>query len=170
MAGLDMPEARLFPSKDGAGYFGIKRFDRHDGLKIHTHTACGLLHASHRFPSLDYENLIRLTASLTQDKRDVERMVRLMIFNAKAGNQDDHSRNFSFCLDAEHRWHLSPACDLTPCTGISGEHCSTVNGKGKDISDAGPIEAVSVGGVGARKVKEMIEQVGGALGEMDTLT
>lgn len=70
----------------------------------------------------------------------------------------------------EHRWHLSPACDLTPCTGISGEHCSTVNGKGKDISDAGPIGAVSVGGVGARKVKEMIEQVGGALGEMDKLT
>ena len=41
-----------------------------------------------------------LTASLTQDKREVERMVRLMIFNMKAGNQDDHSKNFSFCMDS----------------------------------------------------------------------
>ena len=162
-AGLDMPETRLFPSKNGAGYFGIKRFDRRGGLKIHTHTACGLLHASHRFPSLDYENLIRLTASLTQDKREVERMVRLMIFNVKAGNQDDHSKNFSFCMDAEHRWHLSPAYDLTPCTGINGEHCSTVNGKGRNITDADLIKAAAVGGIGARKVKEMIEQVVEAL-------
>ena len=163
MAGLDMPETRLFPSKEGAGYFGIKRFDRRDGLKIHTHTACGLLHASHRFPSLDYENLIRLTASLTQDKRDVERMVRLMIFNVKAGNQDDHSKNFSFCMDAEHRWHLSPAYDLTPCTGINGEHCSTVNGKGRGITDADLIKAAAVGGIGSKKVKEMIDQVVEAL-------
>lgn len=39
LAGLDMPETRLFSSKDGAGYFGIRRFDRHNYLKIHTHTA-----------------------------------------------------------------------------------------------------------------------------------
>ncbi|WP_446425565.1 type II toxin-antitoxin system HipA family toxin [Mailhella sp.] len=147
LAGLDMLATRLFPSKDGAGYFGIRRFDRRNGLKIHTHTACGLLHASHRFPSLDYENLIRLAASLTQDKREVERMVRLMIFNVKAGNQDDHSKNFSFCMDTELRWHLSPAYDLTPCIGINGEHCSTVNGKGKDISDTDLVKAASVSGI-----------------------
>lgn len=163
LAGLDMPETRLFPSKNGEGYFGIRRFDRRDGRKIHTHTACGLLHASHRFPSLDYENLIRLTANLTQTKRDVERMVLLMIFNVKAGNRDDHSKNFSFCLDAEQRWHLSPAYDLTPCTGINGEHCSTVNGKGRDITDADLIKAASVGGVCRRKVKDMIGQVMEAL-------
>ena len=51
------------------------------------------------------------------------------------------------------------ACDLTPCTGINGEHCSTVNGKGRDIADADLIKAASVGGIGAKKVKEMIEQV-----------
>jgi tRNA A22 N-methylase len=38
-----------------------------------------------------------------------------------------------------------------------------VNGKGKDITDADLIKAASVGGVGARKVKEMIEQVAEAL-------
>ena len=38
-----------------------------------------------------------------------------------------------------------------------------MNGKGKDITDADLIKAASVGGVGARKVKEMIEQVAEAL-------
>ena len=90
-------------------------------------------------------------------------MVLLMIFNVKAGNRDDHSKNFSFCLDAEQRWHLSPAYDLTPCTGINGEHCSTVNGKGRDITDADLIKAASVGGVCRRKVKDMIGQVMEAL-------
>jgi len=162
-AGLDMPQTKLFPSQKGAGYFGIKRFDRHNGLKIHTHTVCGLLHASHRFPSLDYENLIRLTANLTQNRKDIEKMIRLMIFNVKADNQDDHTKNFSFVMDTEYRWHLSPAYDLTPCPGINGEHCSTVNGKGKDITNADLVKAAEVGGIAANKVREMIEQVEEAL-------
>ena len=169
LAGLDMPETRLFPSKEGSGYFGIKRFDREMGLKIHTHTACGLLHASHRSPSLDYENLIRLTADLTKDKRDIENMVRLMIFNVKAGNQDDHSKNFSFLMDADYRWHLAPAYDITRCTGINGEHCSTVNGKGKNITNADLIKAASVGGIRSQKVKSMIEQAEAALAEVSLL-
>ena len=85
----------------------------------------------------------------------------------KAGNQDDHSKNFSFCMDAEQRWHLSPAYDLTPCVGINGEHCSTVNGKGKDITDADLIKAAAVGGIGAKKVKEMIEQAVDVLRALD---
>ena len=169
LAGLDMPETRLFPSKDGEGYFGIKRFDRKNGLKIHTHTACGLLHASHRFPSLDYENLIRLTANLTRDKRDVENMVRLMIFNVKVGNQDDHSKNFSYLMDGNYQWHLAPAYDITSCIGINGEHCSTVNGKGKDITDADLIKAAAVGGMKSSRVRGMIEQVETALAEASLL-
>ena len=55
--------------------------------------------------------------------------------------------------------HLSPAYDLTPCTGINGEHCSTVNGKGRNITDADLIKAAAVGGISSRKVKDMIEQV-----------
>ncbi|MDO5484252.1 MAG: HipA domain-containing protein [Desulfovibrionaceae bacterium] len=163
MAGLDMPETRLFESRNCSGYFGIKRFDRKDGIKIHTHTACGLLHASHRFPSLDYENLIRLTADLTKSREDVEKLVRLMIFNVKAGNQDDHSKNFSFLMDRDHAWHLAPGYDLTPSRGLNGEHCSTVNGKGKDIQNEDLIKAASVGGIPAGVVREMIEQVEDAL-------
>lgn len=66
-AGIDMPPTHLFPSKNCSGYFGVQRFDRTPQGKVHVHTACGLLHASHRFSCLDYENLLKLTLVLTRD-------------------------------------------------------------------------------------------------------
>ena len=57
-AGIEMPETHLFPSKDCSGHFGVKRFDRINDKKVHIHTACGLLHASHRFASLYFNGLI----------------------------------------------------------------------------------------------------------------
>ena len=164
-AGLDMPETRLFASAKGPGYFGVRRFDRVNGQKIHAHTACGLLHASHRFPSMDYENLIRLTASLTRSSREVERMVALMVFNVLAGNRDDHTRNFAFLMDEHFHWHLAPAYDLTRCVGFNGEHCSTVNGKGRDITDRDLIQAAAVGGLAARTVQHLIERTRDALAD-----
>ena len=53
----------------------MERFDRQGRNKIHIHSACGLLHASHRITTLDYENLMRLTAHLTNDMREVEKML-----------------------------------------------------------------------------------------------
>ena len=51
--GVNMPETRLFPSKICSGYFGVKRFDRKNGKKVHMVSASGLLETSHRLPSLD---------------------------------------------------------------------------------------------------------------------
>ena len=62
--------------------------------------------------------------------------MRLMIFNVKAGNKDDHSKNFSFMLDKNNNWKMTPAYDLTPSQGINGEQTSMVNGKGTDITDS----------------------------------
>jgi serine/threonine-protein kinase HipA len=143
-AGVETPETRLFPSQTTAGFFGVRRFDRDNGLKVHVHTAAGLLHASHRHPTLDYENLLRLTKILTKDVRDVEKMVRLMVFNVKSGNRDDHSRNFSFLLDAAERWKFAPAYDLTPSAGFNGEHSAMVHSKGRDITDADLLQAASI--------------------------
>ena len=106
-----MPETHLFPLKDGRGCFGVQRFDRTEKGKVHTHTACGLLHASHRVASLDYENLLKLTWILTKSYTDVIEMVRRMVFNVKSGNKDDHSKNFSFLLNEKNQWLLAPAYD-----------------------------------------------------------
>jgi hypothetical protein len=55
-AGLILPEAKLFPSRKGLGFFGVKRFDSNGDNRIHMHTIAGLLHADHREHSLDYES------------------------------------------------------------------------------------------------------------------
>ena len=162
-AGINMPETHLFPLKSGEGCFGVRRFDRNEHGKLHVHTACGLLHASHRLPTLDYENLLKLTCVLTRNHADVEEMVRRMVFNVKCGNRDDHSKNFSFLLTADHEWRLAPAYDLTPSSGLNGEHTAMVNGKGRNITDDDLIAAAASCGVSKSKTKLMISEVENAV-------
>jgi len=130
-AGVQMPEVHLFPAKRGPGYFACKRFDRDGDRRFHMHTACGLLHADFRAPSLDYQDLLALTSMLTRDIREVERMYRLAVFNVLAHNRDDHSKNFSFLMDAKGTWRLSPAYDLTFSHGPGGEQSTMVMGEGR---------------------------------------
>ena len=164
-AGITMPETHLFPLKDGRGCFGVQRFDRTLKGKVHTHTACGLLHASHRFASRDYENLLKLTWILTRNHADVVEMVRRMIFNIKSGNKDDHSKNFSFLLNSRYQWQLAPAYDLTPSAGINGEQTCMVNGKGCDITDADLIKTAATANVSEVEAKALIDQITTALRE-----
>jgi len=168
-AGIIMPETYLFPSKNSCGHFGVKRFDRNGNKKIHIHSACGLLHADFRVSSLDYANLLRLTQLLTKNNQDVEQMVRLMIFNVKAENRDDHSKNFSFMLDENKNWKMSPAYDLTKSSGINGEQTAMVNGKGIDITDNDLITEAQKIGFSAGKTKEIIAQVADALADYEKL-
>ena len=165
-AGLEMPETHLFPSATSPGYFGVQRFDRVHGQKVHVHTACGLLHASHREPSLTYESLLRLTLLLTKDMREVLKMVRLMVFNVRSGNRDDHPKNFSFLLTKENQWRMAPVYDLTPSEGINGEQTCMVNNKGKDITEKDFLAAAATVDVDARTVREIIQQVDAALVEV----
>lgn len=164
-AGVEMPDTYLFPSKHSSGHFGVRRFDRTSAGKIHIHSACGLLHASHRIPTMDYENLIRLTAHLTQDIREVEKMIRLMIFNVKAGNRDDHTKNFAFMMTPDYKWRMTPAFDITPSAGINGEHTATVNGKGRNITNEDLIQVGRLGGLTDSHIKEIIESVETALAD-----
>lgn len=131
-AGVHMPEVHLFPAKRGPGYFACKRFDRDGDRRFHMHTACGLLHADFRAPSLDYQDLLTLTSMLTRDIREVQRMYRLAVFNVLAHNRDDHSKNFSFLMDAKGTWSLSPAYDLTFSYGPGGEQSTMVMGEGRN--------------------------------------
>ncbi|MFI3242465.1 MAG: type II toxin-antitoxin system HipA family toxin [Alphaproteobacteria bacterium] len=168
-SGIEMPETYLFESKINAGHFGVQRFDRIDGNKIHIHTACGLLHASHRTASLDYTSLLKLTSVLTKDAREVEKMFRLMIFNVLSGNKDDHSKNFSFMIDKNNNWKLTPAYDLTPSQGINGEQTAMVNNKGKDIADADFIKTGLDFSISKETTQTIIEQTKDALSNYNKL-
>ena len=131
--GIKMSETRLFDSKICSGYFGIKRFDRQNGKRVHMVSVSGLLETSHRLPNLDYNILMKLTLELTKNYQDIEQLYRLMCFNVFAHNRDDHSKNFSYLFDENKKeWYLSPAYDLTYSSSFNGEHATTINGEGKN--------------------------------------
>lgn len=123
--GIRMSETELFEGK----YFGTKLFDRDGSKRLHMHSAAGLLHASHRYPSLDYLQLAQATIALTKDQRQLAALLRQMVFNVLIANKDDHSKNFSF-LYRNQTWELSPAYDILRSEGFGGEHATSVNGAG----------------------------------------
>ncbi len=165
-AGIDMPPARLFPAQDGQRWFGVERFDRYgDGGhgRLHMHTLGGLLHASHRLPSLDYQAFLALTATLTRDLSQVEQAVRRMAFNVFAHNRDDHSRNFAYLMNAEGTWRLAPAYDLTFSAGVGGHHTTAIGGE----TDAPGLRTMHRlardAGIDARRADVVFEEVEAAV-------
>ena len=131
-AGIDMMPTHLFPAKKGAGYFGVKRFDRQGDKRNHMHTVSGLLHADHRLPSLDYEQIMRTTLELTRNVKELKKILRIAAFNVFAHNRDDHAKNFSFLMDEKGNWSVAPAYDLTFSGGPGGEHSTSIMGEGKN--------------------------------------
>lgn len=158
-AGLILPEARLFPSRQGSGFFGVKRFDRRDGKRFHMHTISGLLHADHRVPSLDYETLIKATLFLTKNVADCERQFRVAVFNILSCNQDDHAKNFAFLMDEVGEWSVSPTYDIVFSAGPAGEHCTTIMGEGKNPTKDHLLKLASVAQVKKGRALEIIDEV-----------
>lgn len=133
---INMTETALVNSNVCEGYFKTERFDRKDGEKIFSITFAGLLEADFRAPSCDYDTYMKLIRLLTRDRtKDKEQMYRVMCFNVLTHNRDDHTKNFSFLYTNNLGWRLAPAYDLTYSDTYWGEQTTSVNGKGKDISD-----------------------------------
>jgi serine/threonine-protein kinase HipA len=166
-AGLVVPEAKLFPSRKGLGFFGVKRFDRNADHRIHMHTIAGLLHADHREPSLDYESIMKATLYLTKDIRQCEIQFRNAVFNVLSHNRDDHSKNFSCLMDKQGSWTVSPAYDLTFSSGPAGEHSTMVVGEGKSPTKNHLLKLAGIVGIKQDKALEIIYQVFAAVKKWD---
>lgn len=162
--GIQMSETKLFESAICEGYFGTKRFDREKSKgsieKIHMISASGLLETSHRYPNLDYNQLLKLTQVITGDMQEVQKMYDLMCFNVFAHNRDDHSKNFSFLYNEnECRWIMSPAYDLTYSNSQGGEHATTVDGEGKNPGMEQILQVAKRAGVDARYAKQRAKEI-----------
>jgi serine/threonine-protein kinase HipA len=130
-SGLQVPDAWLLPSHSSGGWFAVARFDLEPGLRWHVHTLCGLLHADHRLPSLDYVGALAAVHRLTGDQQQLEQMFRRMVFNVLAHNRDDHTKQVSLRMDRGGVWTLAPAYDLTFAEGPGGEHSMALAGEGR---------------------------------------
>lgn len=163
--GVRVAEHALLASKQCAGYFASKRFDRKqyaDGsnCRIHMISVSGLLETSHRIPNLDYNVLMQLTGYLTRSNEALEQLYRLMCFNVFAHNRDDHSKNFSFLYDeASKKWCLAPAYDLTYSSSLGGEHATTVNGNGRNPGVKDLLEVAKNASINQRVAKNIMEEV-----------
>ncbi len=155
-AGIEMPQTALIEGKYGR-YFAIERFDRVGDERMHMHSVAGLVHADFRFPALDYDDLMRLTLHLTKSYEDVRKMFRLACFNLFTHNRDDHAKNFSFLMDDNGMWSLSPAYDLTFSYGVGAEHSTMYGGEGKNPTSVHLLELAKKFNI--KEAKEIIVEV-----------
>jgi serine/threonine-protein kinase HipA len=132
LAGIEMSECRLFRGKSGQLYFGTRRFDRIADMRVHTHTASGLMHDNFRMSTMDYGHLMDCAFRLEKHVKAYEKIFRLAAFNVYAHNMDDHSKNFSFLMDAQGSWKFAPAYDLTFSYSGYGFHSTMVAGESKN--------------------------------------
>ena len=137
--GLEPPEWRLFeaPEQSGArAWLGVKRFDwishHQKAGRLHMHSACGLLDADFRTPSLDYEDLIKASRHLCRSPAVGKLQFRRAMFNLLACNQDDHSKNWAFLQDDAGEWTPAPFYDVTFSPHPYQEHATAYAGFGKN--------------------------------------
>ena len=134
--GIDIPPIRLFEHGE-LSHFLIKRFDRINNERIHIQTVAGLTHTDFNIPKhFSYDMLLKLTMHLTGEQRGVEEQFKRMVFNVIARNQDDHAKNFSFMMDKEGGWGVTPAYDITYANGkeYTKNHQLSIRGKVNDFT------------------------------------
>lgn len=172
MAGLNPPQWTLLdaPQRSGAKkWLALKRFDyihNPNGLpgRLHLHSACGLLDADFRAPSLDYEDLIKASSILCKSPAVGQLQFKRALFNLLVCNQDDHSKNWAFLQNDKGEWQPAPFYDVTFSPHPFAEHATSFAGFGKQpplnalqkLADAAGFARWSIA---RQSIKEMIEVI-----------
>ncbi len=165
------------PRISGApAWLALKRFDymaersalrdEPNAGRLHMHSACGLLDADFRTPSLDYIDLIKASRQLCKSPAAGQLQFRRAIFNLLSSNQDDHSKNWAFLQSDDGRWQPAPFYDVTYSPHPFNEHATAFGGYGK----APPIKvmqklAASAGYGSWNEARHVVEEVSQALSQ-----
>jgi serine/threonine-protein kinase HipA len=159
-AGISISDSELW-NVGGVNHFLTKRFDRDKYGKLHTQTLAAM------YPEADsYEKLLWVCRKLRLSEKDAEEIFRRMVFNVLANNTDDHSKNFSFIMNRQGRWRLSPAYDVTYIFNTGGylpeeDRCLMVRGKLVNITKRDILDFASDNGI--RRAESIIHDVVRAL-------
>jgi len=117
-----------------------RRFDRSNQRdKYFIQTLAALNHFDYyETGAYSYEQIIMAMRQLDMPMAMIEQQVRRTIFNLVACNRDDHVKNFSFIMDRQGTWSLSPAYDLCHAEGsdFTRTHQLSLNGEKKNFSIA----------------------------------
>ncbi len=146
MAGIRMMPSELYAVDDN-NHFITKRFDRDGERKIYTQTLAAIS------PDIDsYEQLIAVCRKLHLPESDCQEVFRRMVFNILANNTDDHNKNFSFIMEEDGSWRLSPAYDITYIIDNGGflpneDHCLYIRAELRDITREDAIQFARDNGI-----------------------
>ncbi len=161
-AGIEMSDCHLH-EENGRFHFMTKRFDRTDkGEKIHMQTLGALAGIDYRIQKASsYETLFRVMKMLQLSYNQFEQQYRRALFNIIARNHDDHVKNFSFLMNKEGKWQISPAYDITYQYKDGGTwtnvHQSSINGKFDNFTKE---DLLSLGkAFGIKKANYILEEI-----------
>ena len=166
LAGIKMMPCWLI-DVEGKKHFVTKRFDRDGDKKLHMQTLAAL------YPEADsYERLLWVCRKMRFSELDSEEVFRRMVFNILANNTDDHNKNFSFLMDEQGHWCLSPAYDLTYIFNTGGflpetRHCMMIRGKYDNITLDDVMQLAAENGI--RKAESIIHEIAEAMLEFRPL-
>lgn len=132
-AEINMEKCQLL-NVEGINHFLTHRFDRKEGRKIHVQTLSAM-----NPEARTYEDLIATCRELQLGEDTAGQLFRRMVFNVMANNTDDHNKNFSFLMDQDGKWSLSPAYDMTFIFNSNGtgpclDRRMSIGGKVADIT------------------------------------
>lgn len=131
-AGVNMMPSRLVDI-EGTQNFLTQRFDRVNREKLHTQTLAAMSSLADT-----YEDLFVVGRKLGLSANEQSQQYRRMVFNILAENVDDHTKNFSFVMRPNGKWHISPAYDLVfsvdPDSHFYRDHELSALGKRKNFS------------------------------------
>jgi len=145
-------------------HFITQRFDRDGNNRIHIQTLNAIAHISYKRPgTYSYEALFALARQLGLSADEAKELFRRMVFNIIARNHDDHSKNFTFMMNQDGNWSLSPAYDVVYSYAEGNRwidvHWMTLNGKRDDFVRADLHALGTISPMFTRKfIDEVIEE------------
>lgn len=163
-SGINISESSLL-KKNNKYHFKTKRFDRDDnGNKIHMLSLAGI--AGYDFKkagAYSYEDVALIIKRLDGGYRDLKQLFLRMVFNVVTKNHDDHVKNISFLMDADGKYHLAPAYDLTYSYNPNGDwtkhHQMSLNNKVDDFVIQDLFDVGNRFGLKDSDIKECINSV-----------
>ena len=111
-----------------------------------------------------YSDFFATVKNLELSHASRQQAFKRMVFNVVTVNHDDHTKNFSFTMEQDGRWALSPAYDLTFNFGKNAnswtkEHCLLINGKGIHFTSEDLIKESEGLDLSRNERMEMIESI-----------